>query len=217
MGRETAALFAREGARVIASARRENRLLELKQQLAAEGHEIEIVPADASDPEFAGRNFGDVDILVYATGTNTPGRALSRLTPAIWKELIDVNLNGAYYATQAVLPAMRARGAGLIFYISSRSAVEYDASGAAYQASKRGMAGLVGAIAMEERQNGIRACMVCPGLADTEILAKRPVQPSADVLAKALRPEDIAELVVSIAKLPARTWIPEVQIFPAGI
>jgi NADP-dependent 3-hydroxy acid dehydrogenase YdfG len=217
MGRSTAVLFARQGARVIASARREQRLLNLQAELAAEGHNIEILPADASDPAFAARNFGPVDILVYATGTNTPDRALARLTPAIWNELINVNLNGAYYATQSVLPGMRERKAGLIFYISSKSAVEADVSGAAYQASKRGLAGLAGAINVEERTNGIRTCIVCPGLADTEILDKRPVKPSAETLAQALKPEDVAELILAIAKLPARAWVPEVHLFPAAI
>ena len=224
MGRETAVLFAREGARVVASARREERLAELKAQLASEGYAIEIYPADASDvaamnglASFAQGAFGGVDILVYATGTNTPDRALNRLTPAVWDMMLSVNLNGAYYATQAVLPMMRAQGSGLIFYISSKSATSPDESGAAYQAAKRGLAGLAGAIRVEEKENGIRTCVVCPGLADTEILEKRLVKPSAEMLAKALRAEDVAELVVSIAKLPARTWVPEVHLFPAAI
>jgi serine 3-dehydrogenase len=220
IGRETAILFARAGAKVIASARREHRLQELKTQLAAEGHEIRIYPADASDAsamnklaEFAGL----IDTLVYATGTNTPDRALPRLTPAIWDMMIGVNLNGAYYATQAVLPGMRERKSGLIMYISSRSAVIPDESGAAYQAAKRGLAGLSAAVRFEEKQNGIRTCVVCPGFTDTEIMEKRLVRPTPEMLAKALRPEDIAEMVLAIAQLPARTWVPEVHIFPADI
>jgi NADP-dependent 3-hydroxy acid dehydrogenase YdfG len=70
---------------------------------------------------------------------------------------------------------------------------------------------------VEEKDNGIRTCIVCPGLTDTEILEKRLVKPSAETLAKALRPEDIAELVVAVAKLPARTWVPEVHLFPADL
>jgi len=128
-----------------------------------------------------------------------------------------VNLNGAYYATQAVLSHMRERKSGLIFYLSSRSAVAPDESGAAYQAAKRGLAGLAHAVRVEEKDNGIRTCIVCPGLTDTEILEKRLVKPSAETLAKALRPEDIAELVVAVAKLPARTWVPEVHLFPADL
>ncbi|MGD1068752.1 MAG: SDR family oxidoreductase [Bryobacteraceae bacterium] len=224
MGRETAALFAREGAKVIASARREDRLKDLQRQLAGEGHQIAIHAADASDAGAMAQlaqevedTFGRIDILVYATGTNTPDRALSRLTPEIWNRLLNVNLNGAFYATHAVLPRMRSQKAGLIFYISSVSAVTPDVSGAAYQASKRGLAGLAGAIRMEERDNNIRTCLLCPGLADTEILNNRPVKPSAETLAKALRAEDIAGLILDIARLGPRTWVPEVHLMPAWV
>jgi NADP-dependent 3-hydroxy acid dehydrogenase YdfG len=208
----------------MASARREGRLNELRDQLAEEGREVAIQAADATDPVAMNRlaaatleAFGQIDIVVYATGTNTPDRALSRLTPPVWDMMIGVNLNGAYYATQAVLPHMRERKSGLIFYLSSRSAVAPDESGAAYQAAKRGLAGLAHAVRVEEKDNGIRTCIVCPGLTDTEILEKRLVKPSAETLAKALRPEDIAELVVAVAKLPARTWVPEVHLFPADL
>ena len=224
MGRETALRFAREGAKVMASARREGRLNELRDQLAEEGREVAIQAADATDPVAMNRlaaatleAFGQIDIVVYATGTNTPDRALSRLTPPVWDMMIGVILYGAYYATQAVLPHMRERKSGLIFYLSSRSAVAPDESGAAYQAAKRGLAGLAHAVRVEEKDNGIRTCIVCPGLTDTEILEKRLVKPSAETLAKALRPEDIAELVVAVAKLPARTWVPEVHLFPADL
>jgi len=224
MGRETALLFARSGAKVMASARRAERLLELRHQLSDEGRGMEVHTADATDAAAMDRlaaaaleRFGRIDILVYAAGTNTPDRALTRLKPAIWDMMLAVNLNGAYYATQAVLPGMRMRSAGLIFYISSRSAVFPDESGAAYQAAKRGLAGLAHAIRVEEKEHGIRTCVVYPGLTDTEILEKRLVKPSAETLAKALRAEDIAELVVSLAKLPARAWVPEVHLFPTDL
>ena len=56
--------------------------------------------------------------------------------------------------------------------------------------------------------------MICPGLVDTEILEKRPVRPSAEMLAKALQPEDVAEAVLSVAKLPPRAVVPEMQVMP---
>ena len=222
IGRATAAMFAREGARVMASARRRERLQTLADELAAEGWTIEIEPADASRAaEMAGlaaaaqQRLGPVDILVYATGVNTPDRAMNRLNCDLWDRLVSVNLNGAYYITQAVLPSMRERGAGQLIYISSISGLVPDVSGAAYQAAKRGLLGLAHAIRVEEKQNGIRTSVICPGLVDTEILDQRPVKPAAEVLAKALRPEDIAEMVLAMAKLPPRAVVPELQILPA--
>src|SRR3954452_99174 len=146
IGRETAVLFAREGPRVMAAARRHERLAELQQQLAGEGHPIEIATADASvatQMEELGKQtvakFGKIDIMVYVTGTNTPNRYLDKLTPDIWNELISVNLNGAFYATYAVLPSMRQKGAAHLIYRAAVSGIVPDVSGAAYQASKRGM------------------------------------------------------------------------------
>ena len=221
IGRETAVLFAREGARVMAAARRHERLAELQRQLAGEGHPIEIATADAAVPaemDSAARRaiekFGGLDILVYVTGTNTPDRALTRLTPAGWDTLISVNLNGAFYATHAVLPAMRKAGGGHLIYISSISGIVPDVSGAAYQASKRGMIGLAHAIRVEEKENGIRTCVICPGLVETEILQKRPVKTPRETLDKALQPEDVAEAVLAVARLPKRAVVPEMQLMP---
>jgi NADP-dependent 3-hydroxy acid dehydrogenase YdfG len=224
IGRETAVLFAREGVRVMAAARRQERLAELQKQLATEGHAIEIATADASSAaqmEELGKRtlqkFGKVDIMVYVTGTNTPNRYLDKLTPALWDELVTVNLNGAFYATHAVLPSMRNAGAGHLIYVASISGIVPDVSGSAYQASKRGMIGLAHAIRVEEKEKGIRTCALCPGLVETEILEKRPVKPNAETLAKALQPEDVAEAILGIAKLPPRACVPEVQLMPTKL
>jgi serine 3-dehydrogenase (NADP+) len=221
IGRASAVALAREGARVMASARRADRLQQLQKEMAAEGRTVEIFPADAAKPaemerlaQHTRERLGAIDIMVYSTGTNTPDRSLKRLTPAIWDNLVAVNLSGAYYATQAVLPAMRERGAGHLIYISSISGIYPDVSGAAYQAAKRGMIGLAHAIRVEEKEHGIRTCVICPGLVDTEILALRPVKTPAETVAKALQPEDVAAAVLAVAKLPQRAVVPEMQILP---
>jgi serine 3-dehydrogenase (NADP+) len=221
IGRAATVLFAREGAKVVASARREDRLQSLTDELAKEQHEITIRPADASSAKDMQQlaqetleQFGRVDILVFATGTNIPDRALERLNPGLWNSVIDVNLNGAFYATHAILPAMRAAGTGHLIYISSISGLVADVSGAAYQASKRGVLGLAHAVRLEEKQNGIRTCVICPGLVNTELMDKRPVKPSLEVLAKALQPEDVAETILFVAKLPSHASVPELQLLP---
>lgn len=224
IGRSIAIYFAREGATVMASARRQDRLEQLQEELAEENIDIGIASADASNAaamdDLAARTveqFGKVDILVYATGTNTPDRALLKLSQKSWDEVIAVNLNGAYYATRSVLPAMRDRKSGHLIYISSISGIVPDVSGAAYQASKRGMIGLAHAIRVEEKENGIRTCVICPGLVDTPILEKRPVKPPAEMMAKALQPEDVAEACVFVAKLPPRAVVPEMQLLPTAL
>ena len=217
IGRAAAVLFAREGAKVVAAARREDRLQALKQELAKEQRDITVRVADASKPEdmqHLAQTIGKIDILVFVAGTNTPDRSLERLTPEIWNSMVEINLNGAFYATHAVLPAMRSAGAGHLIYVSSISGLVPDVSGASYQAAKRGVVGLAHAIRVEEKQNGIRTCVICPGLVDTELLEKRPVKPAPEVLAKALQPEDVAEAVLFVAKLPPRAVVPELQLMP---
>ncbi len=220
-GRAAAMLFAREGATVVAAARREDRLQSLKEELAKEQRDITVRRADASKVEDmqqlaqeALAKFGRIDILVFASGTNTKDRAMERLTPEIWNSLIDTNLNGAFYATHAILPSMRKAGSGHLIYISSISGLLADVSGAAYQASKRGVVALAHAIRMEEKQNGIRTCVICPGLINTELLDKRPVKPPPEVLAKALQAEDVADVILFVAKLPAHASVPEMQVLP---
>jgi NADP-dependent 3-hydroxy acid dehydrogenase YdfG len=224
MGRAIAVMMAREGAWVMASARRENKLAELRREVRAEGNVVETFAADASDPaqmnelaEFTRAKLGPIHILVYATGTNTPDRAMRRLRPDIWNELISINLNGAYYATQAVLPGMREARFGHIIYISSISGQTPDVSGAAYQASKRGLIGLAHAIRVEEKENNIRTTVINPGLVDTEILTKRPIKPTPEMLAQAMLPEHVAEAVMICAKMPPRAVIPEMTIVPTTL
>jgi len=151
---------------------------------------------------------------VYSAGTNTPDRSLKRLRTEIWDMMMGANLDSAYYLTRAVLPAMRERGAGHLIYVSSISGLAPDVSGAAYQASKRGLLGLAHAIRLEEKENGIRTCVVCPGLVNTELLEMRPVKPTPEMLAKALKPEDVAEAILAVAKLPPRACVPEMQVVP---
>src|ERR1035438_4102260 len=90
IGRATAVLMAREGAKVMASARRKDRLAQWKQEMEAEGHTVDTFSADACDAaqmnqlaQATREKFGPIQILVYATGTNTPDRSMKRLRPDV--------------------------------------------------------------------------------------------------------------------------------------
>jgi serine 3-dehydrogenase len=222
IGRSTAVLFAREGATVVAAARRHDRLQTLRQELATEGFEITIRQADACSANDMQQltqetlaQFKRIDIVVYATGTNTPQRSMEELQPETWDTMLETNLSGAFYISKAVLPSMRAARSGHLIYVASMAGVMADLSGAAYQASKRGMLGLAHAIRLEEQRNGIRTCVVCPGLTNTELVEKRKEKLTPDALAKALHPEDVAEIILYVARLPRRVAMPEIQMVPA--
>jgi NAD(P)-dependent dehydrogenase (short-subunit alcohol dehydrogenase family) len=159
---------------------------------------------------------GHVDVVVHAAGTNIPRRALSVLDPADWDAMVAANLTASFNLTHALLPSMRGRG-GLIIYVSSGAALQADASGVAYQATKRGLVGLAHGTMFEEKASGVRTTVIFPGLTDTPLVLKRPVPTPPEVLAKALQPEDIAQACLFVATLPARAHVPELTILPAGL
>lgn len=222
IGQATAELAAREGAVVVAAARREDRLIAMKQQLASEGITLHTRKADVTSLEEmqsmvddVEKNIGNIAIAVYASGTNTPQRAMKVMPPAVWNEVLEVNLTGAFHLAHAVLPGMRSAGTGQIVFVSSTAGAIADLSGAAYQASKRGVLGLAHAIRLEERMNGIRTCCIMPGLTNTELVDKRPEKLSADTLEKALQPQDVAETIVHVMKTPAHVTITELLMVPS--
>jgi NAD(P)-dependent dehydrogenase (short-subunit alcohol dehydrogenase family) len=159
---------------------------------------------------------GLTEVLVNAAGTNIPRRDLEHLSNADFKELIDVNLTGAYLCVHEFLPAMRERGGGTIVNIISDAALAASPkAGAAYVASKFGLRGVTQAINAEQRANGIRACSLLPGDIDTPLLDKRPSPPPAEARAKMLKPEDIAQCVMLVIDLPPRAIVEELLIRPA--
>jgi serine 3-dehydrogenase len=222
IGQATAVMAARAGATVIAAARREERQHSMQSQLMGEGKQLGIRKADASNledmialVESSIAEYGRIDTAVYACGTNTADRAMAVLPPATWNDVIQTNLTGAFYLSHAVLPYMRKAGSGHILYVSSTAGAIADLSGAAYQASKRGLLGLAHAIRLEERAAGIRTCCILPGLTNTALVEKRPEKLSAEVLERALQPEDVAATILHVMQMPPRVSVPELLMVPS--
>src|SRR5262245_41340762 len=120
-------------------------------------------------------DFGDVEVLVNAAGTNVPRRSLEVVSHFDYHEMINSNLHGSYYCVQAFLPRMRARKSGTIINIVSVAGKQASPkSGPGYVISKFGQAGLTQSINAEERSNGVRACAIFPGDIATALLDKRP-------------------------------------------
>lgn len=224
MGRAAAKAFAEAGASVALAARSAAALNALAAEIAAAGGEALALPTDATDRaqvqrlmDAAGERFGRIDVLIYATGTNIAERSLERLSPETWEMMLATNITGAYHCTQLVLPAMRAQGDGLIIYLSTGAVKRADVSGVAYQASKCALSGLAGGTLEEEKERGIRTCIIFPGLCDTPLVLKRPTPTPPEVLARALQPEDVAQACLFVASLPARCRVPELVLLPSGL
>ena len=223
MGRATALALARNGARIAASARTESALKSLIAEIRAEGGEAEMFVADVqrSDEARASverilKTFGEIDILVYSTGNNIPGRAVALLSEDDWEMMQRTNLWGLYYVVRAALPALRRSGARLVA-VSSAAVQLPDASGVAYQTTKHAMVGFVHGLMKEEASNGVRATVIFPGPTKTGMIAKRPVPTPPEIVAQALEPEDVAEAVLYVTSLPQRAYVPELVLLPAAI
>lgn len=159
--------------------------------------------------------FGEVEVLVNAAGTNAPKRALEVLSLEDYHAMIATNLNGAYYCVQAFLPQMRARRSGTIINIVSDAGKQASPkAGPAYVMSKFGLAGLNQSINAEERAHGIRACAIFPGDIDTPLLNQRPHPPDAAARARMMRAEDVADCALFCLNLPPHVIVEEMLVRP---
>lgn len=221
VGRATAIKLAQSGWNVVLIGRTDETLRETR-DLTGTANTCTIARLRIGDLEATNKtaeqilsNFGRIDLLVNAAGTNVPNRSLEVLSMADYHEMIDSNLNGAFYLVQAFLPTMRKQKSGTIVNIVSDAGKQASPkAGPGYVVSKFGMVGLTQAINAEERPNGIRACAILPGDIDTPLLNKRPAPPDPAARTKMLQPEDVADCVLLAANLPARAVIEELLIRP---
>ena len=222
IGRAVAWMFASEGATLALIGRRAQVLEGVFDEVASKGGKGLPVPLDISNREAVGRaaqnllsRWGRVDILVNNAGVNIAKRRLAELSGADFDLLVSVNLTGAFNMIQAVLPSMRKQGSGLIVNVSSQAGITVSGlSGAAYTASKHGFNGLSHSVNQEEWRHGIRACALCPGEVNTELMDKRPIPVPPEDRARMIQPEDMAEAVRFVACMDPRTNITEMRILP---
>jgi NAD(P)-dependent dehydrogenase (short-subunit alcohol dehydrogenase family) len=220
IGRDIAAGFVREGAKVALVGRRLEKLEEAGAGLPA--GQVRLLVCDVGDREavqgMAAKvevELGAVQVLVNNAGTNTNPRSMAQISDEDWDLTLATNLTGAFNCARAVLPAMRRLRGGVIINISSIAGLRASKlAGAAYSAAKHGMMGLTHVINEEEREHGIRACAICPGEVETPILDLRPEPASQEDRARMLKPEDIAAAALFVAGLPPRACIPELVIKP---
>lgn len=222
IGLETARRLARAGARVVVSGRRQAELDAAVDAMRAEGGQAGAVVLDVSDAKAVAAaadailaQHGRIDLLVCSAGTNVPNRHWNTLTPEAFAKVTAINLNGVAFCVTAVLPAMRAAGRGTIAVVSSWAGWRFlPFTGAAYGATKMGLAPLVESLNDQEGRHGIRATLICPGEVATPILRSRPVPPPDADLARMLKPEDVADAIVYVAGAPAHVCLNEIVISP---
>ncbi|ANH03873.1 SDR family oxidoreductase [Shinella sp. HZN7] len=175
IGRAAALLFARQGARLVLSARRRGQLEELASDICAAGGAAIAVPGDVSEEahhkalvDAAQVEFGGLDIAFNNAGTTGPVGPLTGLSLAEWQNVVAVNLTSGFLAAKYQLPALEARGGGSLVFTSTFVGYTAGFPGlAAYAASKSGLVGLVQVLASEYGRKGIRVNALLPGATDT--------------------------------------------------
>jgi NAD(P)-dependent dehydrogenase (short-subunit alcohol dehydrogenase family) len=163
--------LASDGARILLSDIQEDKVASVASSLRDEGMQAESIGIDITDPlqaeEMVARAlevFGQVDSLVNNAGIDAPPGRAWEIGESHWREVIDVNLSGAWWCTRAVLPHMRKRQCGRIVMISSISArMASPETSPAYSAAKAGLIGLTISLSVQLEGQGILVNAITPG------------------------------------------------------
>lgn len=179
MGKDMALLFAKEGAKVVAVARRMNKLEEVSKEAKDLNGEVYAVEGDVTKDEdikhmvdSAIEKYGKIDILINNAGIMDNFTPLLELEDDLWNRVIDINLTGPMKIARAVLPKMLDQGKGNIINVASLGGLYGARAGTAYTASKFGLIGITKNIAYMYAEKGIRCNAICPGGVETEIMSK---------------------------------------------
>ena len=222
IGKAGAVAMAKAGAKVVLSGRRPEPLDDVAHLIAEAGGIAAVEPLDVADADAAHAlaetihtSHGRLDILVNSAGINVANRHWPDIDVASWQQVVDINLNGAFNVTHAVLPFMRQQGDGLIINVSSWAG-RYDSylTGPAYNATKHGLLAMSAHLNLEEGKHGIRGTTICPGEVNTPILDKRPVPVPQEEKERMLQEDDLGETILFVARMPAHACVNEILISP---
>jgi 3-oxoacyl-[acyl-carrier protein] reductase len=216
IGYAIAESLAREGA-VVAICGRTQQTVDIAAKRLSEraGSKVSGLAVDVRDPDqvsgffqFIDETFGGLDILVNNAGLGIFA-PVAEITFAEWKETLETNLSGVFYCCSQSIPRLRKRGGGSIINISSLAGKNPFAGGAAYNASKFGLNGFSEAMMLDHRRDHIRVTYVMPGSVDTDF------SPRSAKAEWKIAPADIADIVLAVLRMPARTTVSRVEVRPS--
>lgn len=218
IGYAIAEALARAGANVTVSARDESEVRDAASRLDQVGQGRVIgVPADVRSHDDVKKligttvdELGGIDILINNAGV---GRfaPMGELQPEAWRQVIETNVNGVYYACHEALPHMKGRDGAWIINIGSLAGKNPFPGGAAYNASKFALVGFSEALMLDVRHQGIRVNYIMPGSVATYFNEHIP----GDADAWKIQPEDIAELVMDLLAMHSRTLPSRIEVRPS--
>ncbi|HHW03678.1 MAG TPA: 3-oxoacyl-ACP reductase FabG [Thermoanaerobacterales bacterium] len=210
IGKETAFLFSKEGAKVIICDFDENIGKKTLEVLKAQNSEASFFKVDVTDRSNVQNmvnetkaKYGKIDILVNNAGI-TADAFLTNMTEEQWDKVINVNLKGVFNCTQAVAPIMIEQGYGVILSASSVVGIYGNIGQTNYAAAKAGVIGMTKSWARELGKRGVRVNAVAPGFIITDMTAKVPekvldLMKSKTPLGRLGSPEDVARAYLFLA------------------
>ncbi|MFQ5532567.1 MAG: SDR family oxidoreductase [Candidatus Methylomirabilales bacterium] len=218
IGRETALHFAREKARVVLVARRQERLQDLEREIHGLGAEVLSIPTDVAQRDQVEamvqqtlQRLGRVDVLVNNAGTGLIA-LVEETTPEDMEAILKVNFLGAFYGIHAVLPVMQKQASGHIINVSSIIGKRGVPLYGAYCASKFALLGLSESLRMELKNTRIEISVICPVGTATEFhdAAKDPRGRKLGPKPPVQTPAHVARAIIRCAKSPR----PEMIVYP---
>ncbi len=219
IGKAIALRFANEGYDVMIFGRDVDTLKNTQAEILNSGVGCEIFAGDAADEKFVSnsvsgiiKKYGKVDHLVNNAGIGIFKKLVdSNLQD--FKKQVDVNLFGVYNFTKAVAGKMIEQKSGSIINISSLAGKNSFVNGTMYSATKHAVLGFTRSLMLELREHNIRVAAICPGSVATEFFGGPGRHPNYD---KILKPEDVAESLMAILKLPVSALISEIDLRPTN-
>ena len=220
IGEAIAIKLATEGHALALCGRDEARLRALTLKIKEMGNNVEFYCVDVTDPfsviqtvDVIQSEFGRIDNLVNNAGLGI-FKKFTESSLNEFKNQMDVNMYGVYSFTRAVVDGMITRKEGSIINVVSMAGKDGFVSGTMYCATKHAVIGFSKSLMLELREYNIRVSSIRPGSTHTEMMADAPIR--AINMNTILQPEDVAEVVSTVIKLPIEANVSELEIRPTN-
>jgi 3-oxoacyl-[acyl-carrier protein] reductase len=221
IGRATALMLAKNGAHVAISARTSKLLDEVAQEITGLGSRVFAYAGDMSNEsdikafiDQTVTQLGGIDILINNAGFGY-FQNISDFSTEAWDDMFNLNVRGLFICTRESLPFLRDAGESIVVNVASLAGKNAFVSGGGYAATKHAVVGFSRCLMLEERKNGVRVLLICPGSVDTNFFDNH--HGGSDVKkGRILKPEDVAESIVHMIKQPQRAMVSEIDIRPSN-